>query len=508
MSSRILNSIYNFVTSIALQVIKLLLKFFARTALIQYIGMEYVGIDSIFTNILMLLSVSEMGIGTAIIFDMYKPIALNEHDRVKSFVKFYKDVYKCIAILIVLFGFLLTPFLDKIIDAPKNVDVDLYAIYYLYLLNTVVGYFYAYKRSVLEGYQKSYLINICRSVTTITINLLQIIAIISLRNYYCYIYLLLVQTILENLLIAIIVNKKYSYLKGPVLELEDITKKRIFKNTLYIFANKITGIILSSSTILLLSFFYGIVLAAKYSNYMIIIDGVATFLGYFLVSFTASVGNKIATSNSEEIYQVFKRLRLLYDYINIVIAVVLLLIINDFITIWIGSQNEISTKMIWLCVSIFFLNNNGNFIRVFKIASGLFKEYWYIYLCDVIISITLSILLNNVLGCIGILLGVVLGFGFTLLWAEPFAVYKKCFCKNYIEYYYNYIYNIAILIFAYLGLNQVFSLWLVNDYIDIFIKTASCLVSTVILVGIPFSLRKEISYYKSLSYKFIDRIHF
>ena len=277
---------------------QMLLQFVLRTALIYIMGAEYLGINGLFTNIFSFLSLAELGIGSAIVFSMYKPIAQGDDEKVKSLQNLYKRFYLIIAIIVGLLGILMLPFLNFFINGNAGVDINIYILYILYLFNTLVGYFSAHKRSLLFAYQRNDVENKIHVVCSICMTIIQIIVLFISRNYYIYFVINVIFTLVECVFIQIYANKLYPNINGKGNSLDKETKKDIAKNVIALSMHKIGGVVVFSTDNILISSILGVVVLGAYSNYAFITTSLTSFFLLFVNALTASVGNQnISTYN-------------------------------------------------------------------------------------------------------------------------------------------------------------------------------------------------------------------
>ena len=211
--SRTKNSARNACVAIVSKVIYIVMSFICRTVFIKILGTEYLGVNGLFTNILTMLSFAELGIGVAIIYKMYKPIAEDDHEQIKTLIHFYKRAYATIGTVILILGLMVIPFLGSIIKDSPNIKENLSFIYVLFLVNTSISYFFAYKKSIITGHQKEYIINLITLVVTTVLNILQIVFLFITHNYIVYLLLQIIATVTDNVIASKMANKMYPYIK-------------------------------------------------------------------------------------------------------------------------------------------------------------------------------------------------------------------------------------------------------------------------------------------------------
>jgi len=229
--SRTKNSSRNLIFSMLAYIIQIVLGFLVRRYFIYYFNEEYLGLNSLFTNVLSLLSLAELGFGGAIVFAMYKPMAEGDEEKVRQLLYFYKKCYLMIGLIILGIGLCVLPFMDYFKKQAPNVDVNLYVIYLINLFNTVISYFFAHRRSLLYTNQRNDIESKINMVINIALTGMQLVVLIFVRNYYLYISLTGITTILSNALIFFVTQKLYkNYLRKPEAYLDKESKREINKN--------------------------------------------------------------------------------------------------------------------------------------------------------------------------------------------------------------------------------------------------------------------------------------
>lgn len=303
------------------------------------------------------MSLAELGIGDAIVYKMYKPVAEKDYEQIKSYMQFYKKAYWIIGSFIFCVGLLLTPFLEYLINGTTQIE-NLQIIYVLYLVNTSSTYFFAYKRLIINTDQKGYIDTINRYVFLTIQNVLQIIALLLFKNYILYLSIQILLNLLANISIAHKVNKMYPYLRGEAKPLEKKNLQEIFKQTVALVIHKIGGVCVSGTDNLLLSAFVGINWVGIYSNYVTILSIPQTLLAYIFSPMTASVGNLVATSDQDHRYKTFKKMFFINFWLYGFCAICLYVLFNSFIgQVWLDESFVLSKAIVFFIVLNFYLRH-------------------------------------------------------------------------------------------------------------------------------------------------------
>ena len=423
--SRTENSIRNAISGLASQVFILVITFLSRTVFIKILGAEYLGINGLYYNILTILSLAELGIGNVMIFSLYKPIKNNDRKAISKYINFYKIVYRIIAITILILGLSLVPFLDVFINSELD-KTDLIIYYILFLLNTVFSYVGIYKTTLIEADQKSYIKNIAKTKFSIIQNIVQLIFVWLFKNYYIYLIIQISCTLLNNLYLQRKAQKMYPFIEKNVL-LEKSEMKKTLRNVKDTFLYKVGGVLLDNTDNLLISMLLGTIVVGYYSNYSMISAAISLMISTIAKAITASVGNLNQQKDPEKNKKIFLILLYLFNVVSIIGMNGFFIVINDFITIWIGDQYLLSTEVVLVISINLYIANIQAPIWMYREATGLFKEVKYVGLLAAGLNLALSIILGKMIGLAGILIATSIAKLLTNSLIEPIIIYKKDF---------------------------------------------------------------------------------
>ena len=309
--SRTQKSVTNTVVSFASQLIVILLGFLSRRVLIYSVGVEYLGINGLMSNILTIFSLAESGIGLAIGYALYKPLAENDIEQVKSLMRFFKYTYRALAIGTAAIGIAFYPLLPFFLKDNTAPDANL--VYWLFLLGSVSSYLWVYKTTLNTSDQNKYLYTIASTIAQIVVLVLKVLILYFVQNYILYLAVDIGTTIVKNLIFCRIVDRRYPYLKDKnVRKLDPGVRKSLFTNIKALFLGKVGYIISQCSDNLVISSLVSVTAVGMYSNYTTLITSVSGFVTTFSSGVTASMGNLIASETKERAYEVYKRV----DFIN------------------------------------------------------------------------------------------------------------------------------------------------------------------------------------------------
>ena len=304
-------SIKNAVVAVITNIITMLVGIIAQAIFIKILGQEYLGVNSLFSNIIYMLNIVELGLGTAIIYNLYKPVSQKDTEQIKSLLMFYRKAYRIIAFIILIIGICIIPFLKQIVGEIK-IEESIYVIFGLFLLDSVFSYLLTYKRSILYATQNTYIVNIVHIFYIIVMNIVSSLILIFIGDYYIYLSSKILFRILENVIINIIAQNMYPYIRDKeVVKLENIKVREIAEKIKALFFHKIGEVMLLGTDSIIISRFLGVIWVGLYSNYNMIVNAISGIFGQVFSAITASVGNLLVEENKEKIYKTYKKMILL-----------------------------------------------------------------------------------------------------------------------------------------------------------------------------------------------------
>ena len=493
------NSIKNTVVSILMSIITILIGLVTQKIFIKILGTEYLGINGLFTNILSMLAIAELGIGSAIIYSLYKPIAQNDKEKIKSLIGFYKKSYRIIALIVAIIGICVVPFLEKIVG-QTDIQESITFLYLLFLFDTVVSYLLTYKRSILYASQKTYIINIVHILYLVLMNILQIVILVLTKNYIAYLVIKIIFRIIENVVITIIANKMYPYIKGKnVKEIDKQTKKSIILKVKGLIFHKIGSFVVLGSDNIIISTFLGVATVGLYSNYNTILQAVNNLFSQVFSSITASVGNLLVEKEKEKSYRIYKNMLFINSWMYNFSAIAILCLMEPFIKIWIGGQYLLSYGVLIILSINFYVQGMRKTSNTFKEAAGIFHEDRFVPIMESIINIVASIAFLKIWGLAGVFLGTVTSSLILFLYSYPEYVYKKLFNRTYWQFLKEH--SKYLMISAICGIITVVitkNIKLNNNFIQLILNGIIVVIVPNLLQYLIFRKREEFEYTKSM----------
>ncbi len=397
----------NIIWGFADWIIQTIIPFITRTIMIYTIGIQYVGLGSLFTSLLQVLSFAELGIGSALVYGMYRPIAENDDEKVCALLNFYKKCYRVIGSVILFLGLCMVPFLDHLVAGEVPNGISLKLLFAVYLFNTVIGYFlFAYRSSLFIACQRVDVTKRISMLTGLLKGLLQILFLLCFRNYYWYVYAIPIATILNNILVALLFRRHYPlYIcRGNItgIEVQEIRKRvggLVFQ--------KIGNIVLTSVDTIVISAYLGLKILGIYNGYYYIITALFGVMGTISSAMIPSVGNSVIQDSKEKNYRDLQKFHFLYMWIVTWFCACLLNLYQPFISIWQGKENMLSGTMVVLLVIYFFIHKMGDISFIYKEAMGLWWQGKFVPLISSMVNLTLNIILVRLIGLPGIVISTI-----------------------------------------------------------------------------------------------------
>lgn len=494
--SRTENTIINSAMSIVTQVLTVVLNFAVKTVFIKMLNDEYLGVNGLFTNIITMLSLADLGIGIAIPYSLYKPLAKKDEHKINVLMNFYKKVYTIIGIAVLLIGLSLTPFLGLIIkDIPKNVP-HLSLIYILFVIHSASSYFFVYKKFLIDSDQKGYITSRIIFTFSTLLSIIQIILLVTTKNYILFLLSSIILVIIQNIYISSKANKLYPFIKNKTdekLEKEDM--EGIKKNVSSLFIYKVGTVIMNGTDNIIISKFIGLIIVGFYSNYVLIINSITTVLNQIFNAITSSIGNLVVTTNKKRSKEVYDNLNFANFWLYALFGVCIIVLINPFINIWIGKKYVMGFSIVFLLVLNFYVLGMQSVTNSFRNAYGLFWIAKYRPIIMVIINIVISVVLVQFIGIEGVLIGTLISRLLTTAWLDPYIVHKYGFEISPKSYYVDYLKYLVIFIAISIILNYFVSMVAINNIFILILIAILVVISVNVILVLLFFKTSEFNYF-------------
>lgn len=470
------NSLRNIFYGAFNRIVSIIFPFIVRTIFIKTLGEEYLGLNSLYSSVLQVLNLADLGFASAIVASMYKPIAENDIMKVSALMKLYRKIYKIIGVSILAIGLLITPFIGKLISGTPPVGVNIYLLWLLYLANTVVSYlFYAYKVSLINAHQRNDLTEKIGGLCRIGISVLQIAVVTMFKSLYLYVLLTVINSVIYNLWCSVECKKRYPQYTCSG-ELDKGTKQGITKNVSALALQKIGNTVSVSLDSIIISAYLGLTTVAIYGNYFYIVSAVAMFVNLIYGAITASVGNSIVTESIEKNLRDIKKFSFLNTWLVGWCCVCFLCIFQDFMIIWMNEDLLFGMNIVLMLVLRFYFEQIRKVVLTYKDAAGMWWADKWRPLVGCIVNLILNIVLVRYIGIGGVLLSTVFSYAFVEMPWETHVLFKKYFNCSELKYYL----EILVITFSMIVSGSVTyylcSLLEVNHFIAIPIKLFICMI--------------------------------
>ena len=441
------NAARNIVFGILLKLYHIVMPFIIRTVMIYYMGIQYVGLNSLFTSILQVLNLAELGVGSAMVYSMYKPIIEDDKKKICALMKLYKLYYRIIGIVVTVLGLSLLPFLPKLIKSDIPADISIYILYLLNLSATVFSYWlFAYKNSILQAHQRTDVISKINIALDTFKYGTQLVTLIVLKNYYIYVIIILVTQILTNIVTAIISSKMYPDYH-PEGELSKQERKKINQRIRDLFTAKFGSVILNSADTIVISAFLGLTILAIYQNYYFIMSSVIGVISVFFSSVIAGVGNSLLSETIEKNYNDLKKFTFIISWILCICCCCFACLYQPFMEIWVGKDYILSYSYVILFVVYFYVCEISLVWATVKDAAGLWHADRFRPLIGASANLVINIILVQYIGLYGIILSTIISYVFiSMPWLikNIFSLLYKRSAKEYLIKLSTYVFVTAL----------------------------------------------------------------
>ncbi|MHC0456065.1 oligosaccharide flippase family protein [Clostridium perfringens] len=471
--NRTKNATRNIIFGMILKIYQLLIPFVMRTAMIYLLGIEYLGLNSLFTSVLQVLNLAELGVGSAMVFSMYKPIAEDDKETICALMNLYKIYYRIIGAVVLIAGVILLPFIPNLISGFIPDDINVYILYLINLGATVLSYWiFAYKNSILQAHQR---VDVTSKVMLITESLkyvFQLSALAISHNYYYFVIVVLFSQVITNIVTAVVSDKMYPQYK-PIGNLSKIEKVQINRRIRDLFTSKIGSVIVNSSDTIVISAFLGLTILAIYQNYFYLITAVIGMVSIIFNACTAGIGNSLVMETKEKNFLDLQKLTFIISWIAGICSCCFLCLFQPFMKIWVGEKMLLDfSVIICLCV-YYFIYEINQLLNMYKDAAGIWHEDRFRPLITALTNLSLNLIMVQFMGIYGIILSTVISMllvGVPWLLHNLFTVlFDKKFLKPYIFKLIKY--TIVVILSC-----------IVTYYVCILIQLSDCL--TIVVRGI------------------------
>lgn len=472
------NATRNIIFGTCLKLYQIVVPFLMRTIMIYFMGVQYLGLNSLFTSVLQVLNLAELGVGSAMVYSMYKPVAEHDNNTICALMGLYRKYYRIIGMVVLAVGCVIIPFVPHLIKSDVPEGINIYVLYVMNLLATVFTYWlYAYKNSILQAYQRNDIVSKVTIITDTIKYILQIFTIVFLKNYYIYVLVLILLQIVSNIITAAVVTRMYpEYRCKGSLPKEEVAQ--INSRIRDLFTSKVGAVIVNSADTVVISAFLGLTVLAIYQNYFFIISSVIAFIAVVFNSCTAGIGNSIIVETKEKNYNDFKKFTFLIAWIAGFCTVCIVCLMQPFMNIWMNGNEKLMlgmSEVVCFCI-YFFVYEIQQLLLTYKDAAGMWHEDKYRPLVTALTNLALNIIMVQFFGLYGVLLSTVISIifiGMPWLFYNLFTVlFKRNAAKYVIRVVYYTVITIVISIITY----SVCSLVPFTGIAELIVKLIICII--------------------------------
>ncbi|MCR4734015.1 MAG: oligosaccharide flippase family protein [Treponema sp.] len=489
------------------KIITIFFPFVVRTVFIKVLGANYLGLNGLFTSILSVLNLAELGVSSALVFSMYKPIADDDEEKICALMKLYKICYRVIGCVILFIGICIAPFISILIHSDLPEDINIYIIYFMNLGATVLSYWlFAYRNSLFNAHQRTDILSIISSIVYIFSYSIQICVLLFFKNYYLYLLINIICQVLINITTAIVSKKKYpSYIPEGNISKEE--KKQIFKKVRDLFTAKIGGVINNSADSIVVSSFLGLNILGIYQNYYFIVSIIISFFLLFYNACNAGIANSLILNKESDNKSLLYNINYIVFFCLNFSCVSLLCLMQPFIKVWVGSDYMLPFGLVILFIIYLYAEIAPRTFLVFKDAAGLWKEDRFRPLTVSLINLCLNLLTVKRFGLYGVILSTVVAMlliGFPWLLNNINKYLIRIDIKKYLSLMFAYTVTIAINCF--LTFKICSFIVLNNLFLELLLKGLVCLFMPNLIFILVFFKTNENKYLLNTLKGFVKKI--
>lgn len=507
--SRTHYAVLNSTVSSVIFIVNTIVKFIGRSVFIYYLGKDYLGVNGLFTSIISVLSLSELGIGGAIVYSLYKPLVDEDKVKIKSLIVLYKKIYRIIGLIVATIGLLLLPFIPQITNYSTIPNLTL--IYLLFLFNSVMSYFFAYNASLLSADQKGYVITINNFLFSLLAFVFQVIFLIVTKSFIIYLLISIACTLLGNIVLMLKVRKEYHHLdevQPTHLDIETVNELK--KNTAGNLMDRIGDTVVNTTDNIYISMFVGLGVVGIYNNYILVASAIQGFIGQISSSITGSLGNMAASNNGDREIDIFLKHNFInYSFIYFC-CIGLLSLLQDFTKLWVGEAFLLPMMTLVLIVIKLALSMYRNTALTFISAYGLsWNTRWKVIIeCILNAGLSALFLIPFHLGLNGVLLGTIFSTILVVEWWEPYAVFKYGFrtsMMSLLKYFKLMFFHALMLVFSCIFILSIVKHIIVTGWIMLFVKGFCVLGLSFICFVLIFGRSNEFKYMLGIVQRILRR---
>ncbi len=468
-------SVLNMLTGLGGYFLNTVIGYICRIIFVRCLAAEYLGINGLFSNILSMLSLVELGIGSAMGYALYQPLAKDDKEKITSLMALYKKSYNIIGIVVALLGIMMIPLLQYIIVKPQQIIENIYIIYLVYLFNTASSYFFSYRSALLIAAQKNYIVSGVNYAITTIVSIIQIPILLITQNFMIYLICQSIGVFINNVIVSMWAKHDYPYIeKKNVKPITKKEKRQMAVNIKALTINKIAAMLVNNTDNIVITYFNGLISTGVISNYTLLTGTLGSITSQLFNGITASVGNLNAVENNKKKYNFFRILNLANFWIYGWCCIGIFLVSGEIVKICFGQKFVLDMQIPLVLAINFYLVGMNNAVLIYKNAMGLFKYGQYLLILTAMINLVLDVILGKMWGMFGIFLATIIARVLTNTWYEPYAVFKYGLEKNFKEYIKIFLEYAVVLIFTGIVCYVLCGFCKYNNIINLILKVIIC----------------------------------
>lgn len=492
--SRTENAVRNTLAAFLLQIVTMMARFVSQTIFIQLLGKQYAGVAGVFSDILQMLAASELGIGAAVLFSLYQPIKDNDYSKISSYMSLLKRVYHIVSIVIMGGGIILLPFLRYIVKDVPDIKEDIRVIFMLFVIKTALSYLFHYRAVLFEAYQYKRIQSLINCISSIVIICIQVVILYLTRQYYTFLFLEIAGVLLSNFVLAVKYDRKYSFIKKEKAKLSGEEMGQVWKNVGNLSLYRVATISLNATDSIIISSMLGTAIVGLLSGYRMLTNYVFSFSGQFLHSSLPGIGNATVSETTEHNYLIYKRLSFVLFVITCITSTCLFVSLSPFVKWWLGEDFVVPTGVVAVLVMNYFTSMMMIVNTSFRNVYGLFNRKPMAPVCMAVTNIVLSIFLGKLFGLIGIFAATSISRMATLLWVDPWLLYKNVYNISMKEYWIEFVKKV-ILVITSCALTYLCTDCIWGFRANFVLRLAIALLISALIIRITYSKSEEYGYF-------------
>lgn len=483
------------------RILAILMGFFTRVVFTHTLSESYVGINGLFTDIIHVLSLTELGVETAICYALYRPAAEGDIEKQQILLRLFRNFYRMTALCVAVLGLAIIPFLDVLMKDRPDVE-HILLIYLLYLANSVLSYLLVYKRTIISVHQMNYIVLFYQTAFLLVQDILQIIILVTTGNFILFLLMYIVCTLLCNLCLSKKADRMYPFLRQKnKKKLPKEERNAILKNIRAMLMHKVGGVVVNDTDNLLISAFVGVIDVGIYSNYFLIIGSVRQVIDQIFSGITASVGNLGVTEDTEKVKNVFETAFFIGQWLYGVAAICLFELLNPFIRFAFGENYLFPLPIVGILCVNFFTNGTRKAVLTFRDSMGLFWYDRYKAIAEAVINLVVSVLLVQKYGTFGVFAGTLFSTLTTSLWIEPYVLYHHKLKCPVGAFYVQYACELLVMGFIWIGTDLLCGQLAGEGIGAFFIRLLLCIIVPNVLLVLCYHRKKEFLVVKGMVWK-------